>query len=394
MEAGGMGQQQTVFSQILQFVSYDDFHVGVRRYNGNKGIRRFSCWEQFLSLAFAQLTCRESLRDIEVCLAAHQKDLYRAGFRSLVKRSTLADANESRDWRIYADFAQSLIRRARPLYADSDLGLDLDATVYALDATTIDLCLSLFPWASFRRAKGAVKLHTMIDIQSAIPVFIDITHGKVHDVTVLDHIVFQPGSYLVMDRGYIDFSRLYLVHQAMTYFVVRSKGNLQFQRRSSRPVEKASGLRSDQTIVLTGPKTSALYPAPLRRVSYYAQEIDKRFVFLTNDFMLPPLTVAALYQKRWQIELFFKWIKQHLRIKRFFGTSPNCVKTQIWSAVAVYVLIAIVKKQLRLEHSLYTILQILSTTLFEKTPVQLVFQRYDEENKTIDTSKQLMLFDI
>jgi hypothetical protein len=389
-----MGQQQTVFSQILQFVSYDDFYVCVRRYDGNKSIRRFSCWEQFLAMAFAQLTHRESLRDIEVSLAAHQRDLYRAGFRSLVKRSTLADANESRDWRIYADFAQSLIRRARPMYADSDLGLDLDAAVYALDATTIDLCLSLFPWASFRRAKGAVKLHTMIDVQSAIPIFIDITHGKVHDVTVLDHIVFQPGSYLVMDRGYIDFGRLYQVHQAMTYFVVRSKGNLQFRRHLSRPVEKASGLRSDQTILLTGPKTSTLYPAPLRRVSYYAQEIDKRFVFLTNDFMLPPLTVAALYQKRWQIELFFKWIKQHLRIKRFFGTSPNCVKTQIWTAIAVYVLIAIVKKQLRLGHSLYTILQILSTTLFEKTPVQLVFQRYDEETKTINVSNQLMLFDI
>jgi DDE family transposase/uncharacterized protein DUF4372 len=389
-----MSQEQTVFSQILQFVSYDDFYVCVRRYDGNKGTRRFSCWEQFLAMAFAQLTHRESLRDIEVCLAAHQKDLYRAGFRSLVKRSTLADANESRDWRIYADFAQSLIRRARPMYADSDLGLDLDASVYALDATTIDLCLSLFPWASFRRAKGAVKLHTMIDIQSAIPVFIDITHGKVHDVSALDHLVFQPGSYLVMDRGYIDFRRLYQIHQAMTYFVVRSKDNLQFRRRASRPVEKASGLRSDQTIVLTGPKTSTLYPAPVRRVSYYSDEIDKRFVFLTNDFILPGLTVAALYRNRWQIELFFKWIKQHLRIKRFLGTSLNAVKTQIWIAVAVYVLIAIIKKQLRLEHSLYTILQILSTTLFEKMPVQLVFQRYDEQTQIIDVSKQLVLFDI
>ena len=389
-----MSQQQTVFSQIMQFVSYDEFYVCVRRYAGNKGIRRFSCWEQFLSMAFAQLTHRESLRDIEVCLAAHQKDLYRAGFRSLVKRSTLAEANESRDWRIYENFAQSLIRRARPMYADADLGLDLEATVYALDATTIDLCLSLFPWASFRRAKGAVKLHTMIDIQSAIPVFIDITHGKVHDVSALDHVIFQPGSYLVMDRGYIDFGRLYQIHQAMTYFVVRSKDNLQLSRRFSRPVEKTTGLRSDQTIVLTGPKTSTLYPVPLRRVSYYSEEIDKRFVFLTNDFFLPGLTVAALYRNRWKIELFFKWIKQHLKIKRFFGTSPNAVKTQIWIAVAVYVLIAIIKKQLRLGHSPYTILQILSTTLFEKTPVQLVFQRYDEETKIIDVSKQLMLFDI
>ena len=280
------------------------------------------------------------------------------------------------------------------MYTDSDLGLDLDATVYALDSTTIDLCLSLFPWASFRRAKGAVKLHTMIDIQGAIPVFIDITHGKVHDASALDHIVFQPGSYLVMDRGYIDFDRLYQIHEAMTYFVVRSKGNLQFRRRLSRPVEKASGVRSDQTIVLTGPKTSMLYPAPLRRVSYYSEEIDKRFVFLTNDFNLPPLTVAGIYRNRWQIELFFKWIKQHLRIKRFFGTSQNCVKTQVWIAVAVYVLIAIIKKQLGLGHSLYTILQILSTTLFEKTPVPLVFQRYDEESRIINPSKQLMLFDI
>jgi hypothetical protein len=317
-----MAQAQTVFSQILQFVSYDDFYSCVRRYDGNKGTRRLSCWEQFLAMSFAQLTHRESLRDIEVSLTAHRKDLYRSGFRSLVKRSTLADANEARDWRIYSDFAQSLIKLARPMYADSELGLDLEATVYALDATTIDLCLSLFPWASFRRAKGAVKLHTMIDIQSAIPVFIHVTHGKVHDVTALDHIVFQPGSYLIMDRGYIDFSRLYQVQQAMTYFVVRSKDNLQFRRQYSHPVDKASGLRSDQTILLTGPKTSTLYPVPLRRIHYYSQEMNKRFVFLTNDFKLPALTVAALYRKRWQIELFFKWIKQHLRIKQLFGTFP------------------------------------------------------------------------
>jgi len=280
------------------------------------------------------------------------------------------------------------------MYADSELGLDLDATVYALDATTIDLCLSLFPWASFRRAKGAVKLHTMIDIQTAIPVFIDVTHGKIHDVNVLDHVVFQPGSYLVMDRGYIDFHRLYQIHQAMTYFVVRSKDNLQFRRQVSQVIDKASGLRSDQTIVLTGPKTSTLYPVPLRRIRYYSQEMDKRFVFLTNDFNLPPLTVAALYRKRWQIELFFKWIKQHLRIKRFLGTSPNAVKTQIWIAVATYVLIAIIKKQLRLKHSLYTILQILSTTLFEKMPVQHVFQRYDDQTNPVEISNQLILFEI
>jgi Transposase DDE domain/Domain of unknown function (DUF4372) len=389
-----MSQEQTVLSQILQFVSYDEFRICVRRYDGNKGIRRFSCWEQFLAMAFAQLTYRESLRDIAVCLAAHRKHLFRSGFRSMVKRSTLADANENRDWRIYADFAHSLIKRARPLYADTNLGLDLDATVYALDATTIDLCLTLFPWASFRRAKGAVKLHTMIDIQSAIPVFIDITHGKIHDVEALDRIAPEPGSYVVMDRGYMDFQRLYHLNQAFTYFVIRARSDLQFRRRHSAPVDKSIGLRSDQTIVLTGPKTSQRYPAPLRRISYYSQEIDKWFVFLTNDFFLPPFTVAEIYRRRWQIELFFKWIKQHLRIKRFFGTSPNSVKTQVWIAVAVYVWIAILKKQLRLEHSLHTILQILSTTLFEKTPVPLVFQRYEEEIQITSGPKQLILFDI
>ena len=389
-----MSQEQTVFSQILQFISYDDFYTCVRRYDGNKGIRRFSCWEQFLAMAFAQLTYRESLRDIEVCLAAHQKHLYRSGFRSLVKRSTLADANDARDWRIYADFAHTLIQRARPLYAETDLGLDLDRTVYALDATTIDLCLSLFPWAPSRYGHGGVKLHTMIDIQGSIPVFIDITHARVPDVLVLDKIVPQPGSYIVMDRGYIDFERLYRFNQALAFFVIRAKGDLQFKRRQSRPIDQSTGLRCDQTIVLTGPKSSQRYPIPLRRVSYHSDEIDHRLVFLTNDFLLPALTIAALYKQRWQVELFFKWIKQHLRIKRFFGTSPNSVKTQVWIAVAVYVLISIVKKQLLLPHSLYTILQILSTTLFEKTPVQLVFQRYDDENRIGAPSKQLMLFDI
>lgn len=389
-----MNLGQTVFAQIIQSISHYEFQRCVQRYNGDRRVRHLSCWEQFLAMAFAQLTYRESLRDIEVSLAAHRRKLYHSGFHSLVKRSTLADANESRDWRIYADLAQSLIQVARPLYADTDLGLDLNATVYALDATTIDLCLALFPWASFRRAKGAVKLHTMIDIQSAIPVFIDITHGKISDVKALDRIVPQPGSYIVMDRGYVDFQRLYRLQQALTYFVIRAKSDLQFRRRQSHQIDKSTGLRSDQTILLTGPKTSKLYPVPLRRVSYYSEEIDKRFVFLTNDFFLPPLTVAAIYRYRWQVELFFKWIKQHLRIKRFFGTSSNSVKTQVWIAVAVYVLIAIIKKQLGLEHSLYTILQILSTTLFEKTPVPLVFQRYDDETRMINGSKQLMLFDI
>jgi hypothetical protein len=365
-----MSQEQTVFSQILQFVPYDDFRICVRRYDGNKGVRRFSCWEQFLAMAFAQFTHRESLRDIEVCLAAHQKNLYRAGFRSLVKRSTLADANENRDWRIYADFAHSLIKRARPLYADTDLGLDLDATIYALDATTIDLCLSLFPWAPSRYGHGGVKLHTMIDIQGAIPVFIDITHARTGDVLVLDKILPQPGSYIVMDRGYIDFERLYRLNQALTYFVIRAKGDLQFRRRYSRRIDKSTGLRCDQTIVLTGPKTSQRYPIPLRRVSYYAAENDTRFVFLTNDFFLPPLTVAAIYRHRWHVELFFKWIKQHLRIKAFIGQSANAVKVQIWTAICAYVMVAIIKKRLNVHASLHAILQTLSLNLFEKVPLQ------------------------
>jgi hypothetical protein len=345
-------------------------------------------------LAFAQLTYRESLRDIEVSLAAHRQKLYHSGFRSLVKRSTLADANDNRDWNIYADFAQSLIQIARPLYADTDLGLDLNATVYALDATTIDLSLSLFPWAPSRYGHGGVKLHTMIDIQGAIPVFIDITHARVADVLALDKIILQPGSYVVMDRGYIDFQRLYHLNQTLVFFVIRARGDLQYRRRVSHPIDKSTGLRSDQTIVLTGPKSSQRYPMPLRRVRFYSEDIDTHLVFLTNDFVLPAITIAAIYRKRWQVELFFRWIKQHLRIKRFFGTSRNSVKTQVWSAVAVYVLIAIVKKQLALPHSLYTILQILSTTLFEKTPILLVFQRYENETRLGDASKQLKLFEI
>jgi Transposase DDE domain/Domain of unknown function (DUF4372) len=389
-----MNQGTTIFAQILAFVDYESFRKCVRRYEGDRGVRQLSCWEQFLAMAFAQLTYREGLRDIEISLNAHRRKLYHSGFRALVKKSTLADANENRDWKIYADFAQSLIQTARPLYADTDLGLDLNGTVYALDATTIDLCLTLFPWARFRRAKGGVKLHTMIDIQGSIPVFIDVTHAKMGDAQALDQIALQPGSYVVMDRGYTDFERLYRLHQALSFFVIRAKSNLQFRRRLSHPIDKSTGVRSDQTIVLTARYTDENYPVPLRRVTYYSEEIDKRFVFLTNDFFVPAPTVAAIYRQRWQIELFFKWIKQHLRIKRFFGTSPNSVKTQIWIAVAVYVLVAIVKKRLGLQHSLYTILQILSTTLFEKMPVQLVFQRYEEEIGIIDSPNQLILFDI
>jgi hypothetical protein len=389
-----MNQGQSVFAQIVAFLSHNEFHRCVQRYDGDRSIRQFSCWDQFLAMAFAQLTYRESLRDIEVCLAAHDKKLYHSGFRGPVKRSTLADANEKRDWRIYADFAQELIHIARPLYADTDLGLDLDATVYALDATTIDLCLSLFPWARFRRAKGAVKLHTMIDLQGAIPVFIDITEGKVHDVNVLDILIPEPGSYIVMDRGYLDFERLYRLHQSLSFFVIRAKRNLQCQRRYSHPVDKSTGVRSDQTIMLTGPKSSDLYPDPLRRISYYSAEMDKRLVFLTNDFSVPSETVAAIYRYRWQVELFFKWIKQHLRIKRFYGTSENSVKTQIWIAVSVYVLVTIIKKRLGLEQSLYTILQVLSLTLFEKTPISCMFARAEEQTEISDASNQLQLFDI
>lgn len=388
-----MNQGQTVFAQIMQFVSHSQFRRCVERYAGNRRVRRLPCWEQFLAMAFAQLTHRDGLRDIEVCLAAQGRKLYHAGFRRPIKRSTLADANETRDWRIYADFAQTLIAKARPLYADEDLGLELDSTVYALDTTTIDLCLSLFPWAPFRRAKAAVKLHTLVDLRGVIPVFVRITHGKVHDTHVLDHLIAEPGSVIVMDRGYIDFARLHRLHQEACFFVVRSKGNLQFRRRYSHPIDKTTGIRSDQTIVLTGPKSSQLYPDPLRRVTYYASDIDHRFAFLTNNALLPATTVADLYRSRWQVELFFKWIKQHLRIKRFYGNSPNAVRTQIWIAVSVYVLIAIIKKRLGLPHSLYTILQILSLTLFDRTPVPQLFQRFTDSNYSHPADNQLDLFE-
>jgi hypothetical protein len=389
-----LNQGRTVFAQLINFLSANEFNRCVARYGGNKSVRAFSCWDQFLTLAFAQLTYRESLRDIEVCLAAQPKKLYHCGFSGPVKRSTLADANESRDWRIYRDFAQSLIKIARPLYAHSELALDLDATAYAFDSTTIDLCLALFPWARFRRNKGAIKLHTLLEIHSSIPVFIAITEGRIHDVNLLDALVPEPGSFIVMDRGYIDFARLYRLQLAFTFFVIRAKDNLRFARRYSHPHDRATGVRSDQTIVLTGPKTATLYPVALRRVAYYSSETGQRLVFLTNNFAVPALTVAGLYRYRWQVELFFKWIKQHLRIKRFFGTSENSVKTQIWTAVAVYVLVAIVKKRLGLEHNLYTILQILSLTLFEKTPILNLFQHLDDDFDSADNVNQLKLLDI
>jgi hypothetical protein len=389
-----LNQGRTVFAQLISFVSHNEFNRCVTRYGGNKSVRTFSCWDQFLTMAFAQLTYRESLRDIEVCLAAQRHKLYHSGFSGPIKRATLADANEKRDWRIYRDFAQSLIQIARPLYAHSDLGLELEATAYAFDATTIDLCLSLFPWAKFRRRKGAIKLHTLLEIHSAIPVFIAITAGDVHEVNLLDELYPEPGSFIVMDRGFVDFQRLYRLHTALAFFVIRTKGNLAFRRRYSHPHDRTTGVRSDQTIVLTGPKSATLYPSALRRVHFYSAERAQRLVLLTNNFSIPALTVAALYRYRWQIELFFKWIKQHLRIKSFFGTSDNSVKTQIWIAVTVYVLVAIVKKRLGLKQDLYTLLQIFSLTLFEKVPILNLLQQSQFNLEMLDELKQLQLLDI
>jgi len=389
-----LNQGRTVFAQLISFVSHNEFNRCVARYGGNKNVRSFSCWDQFLTMAFAQLTYRESLRDIEVCLAAQRQKLYHAGFSGPVKRATLADANEKRDWRIYRDFAQSLIQIARPLYAHSDLGLELEGTAYAFDATTIDLCLSLFPWAQFRRRKAAIKLHTLLEIHSAIPVFIAITSGAIHEVNLLDELQPEPGSFIVMDRGFVDFQRLYRLHTALAFFVIRTKDNLAFRRRYSHPHDRATGVRSDQTIILTGPKSATLYPIALRRVHFYSVEREQRLVLLTNNFSIPALTVAALYRYRWQIELFFKWIKQHLRIKSFFGTSDNSVKTQIWIAVTVYVLVALVKKRLGLKQDLYTLLQIFSLTLFEKTPILGLLQQSQFNLEMLDDLNQLQLLDI
>jgi hypothetical protein len=344
-------------------------------------------------MAFAQLTYRESLRDIEACLRSVTGKLYHLGIRSKVARTTLADANESRDWRIFADFAQVLIRIARPLYASDPIGVDLDHSVYALDSTTIDLCLSLFPWAKFRRHKGAVKMHTLLDLHGNIPTFISITSGKVHDVNILDQITPEAGAFYVMDRGYVDFERLYVFTLSAAFFVVRTKSNVLIQRRYSHPVDKTTGVRSDHTVILTAINSIKAYPDQLRRVSYLDVKTRKRFKFLTNNFMLPALTIAQIYKSRWQVELFFKWIKQHLRIKAFYGTSENAVKTQIWVAVSVYVLVAIVRKRLTLQASLYQILQILSVTLFEKTPILQALQASDSQEGLPDPGNQLILFD-
>ena len=382
-----------VFAQLMDHLPLHTFRRCVAKYPGRYPTLTFSHLDQFLCMAFAQLTYRESLRDIETCLRAHSAKLYHLGIRGGIARSTLADANENRDWRIYQDFALSLIQTARKLYAKDSFGLELTHTVYALDSTTIDLCLALFPWARFRKHKGAVKLHTLLDLQGNIPAFIHISDGKLHDVNILDQIAFEAGSFYVMDRGYIDFARLYALHLAQAFFVTRAKSNLQYRRVYSHPIDETTGLRCDQTIVLTGPRPRQDYPVQLRRVKFYDANHDKLLVFLTNNFDLPALTIAQLYRCRWQVELFFKWIKQHLRIKAFFGTSQNAVKTQLWIAIAVYVLVAILKKRLKSDASLYTILQILSLTLFEKTSlIQLVINAAPNPEKP-QMSNQLNLFD-
>jgi hypothetical protein len=382
-----------IFSELISHLPHKEFQKCVARYDDDSQSRTFSHWDQYLTMAFAQLTCRESLRDIEACLRSVTGKLYHLGIRSKVARATLADANESRDWRIFADFAQVLIRIARPLYAADPIGVDLDHSVYALDSTTIDLCLSLFPWAKFRRHKGAVKLHTLLDLHGNIPTFISITSGKVHDVNILDEIAPEAGAFYVMDRGYVDFERLYIFTLSAAFFVVRTKSNVLIQRRYSHPVDKTTGVRSDHTVILTAINSVKAYPDPLRRVSYLDVKTRKRFKFLTNNFMLPAPTIAQIYKSRWQVELFFKWIKQHLRIKAFYGTSENAVKTQIWVAVSVYVLVAIVRKRLALGASLYQILQILSVTLFEKTPILQALQASDSQEELPGPGNQLILFD-
>jgi transposase len=388
-----MNVGRSVFAQLIAHLSHLEFQKCVARYDGDHHHRSLSCWDQYLAMAFAQFTYRESLRDIAACLRSMGDKLYHMGFRSRIARSTLADANETHDWRIFADFALHLIGVARPLHAEDPMGVDLDHSLYALDSTTIDLCLSLFPWAKFRQHKGAVKMHTLLDLHGNIPTFISITDGKVHDVNILDDILPEAGAFYVMDRGYVDFERLYVFTLSAAFFVVRTKSNVLLQRRYSHPVDKTTGVRSDHTVILIAIGSAKAYPEQLRCVSYLDVKTRKRFKFLTNNFTLPALTIAQIYKSRWQVELFFKWIKQHLRIKAFYGTSENAVKTQIWIAVSVYVLVAIVRKRLALEASLYQILQILSVTLFEKTPILRALQPSASENDPIDIGNQLILFD-
>jgi len=381
-----------VFTQIMDFMPLKTFQRCVERYQGNFSVKNFTCLDQFRIMAFAQLTYRESLRDIEVCLRAQNNKLYHMGIRSKVSRSTLAEANEMRDWRIYADFAHHLIGIARKLYQKEPLAVELKNTVYALDATTIDLCLSIFPWARFRDTKGAVRLHTLLDLRGNIPSFIHISDGKLHEVNVLDIIPLEAGAFYIMDRGYLDFSRLHAITRASAFFVTRAKSNLKSRRLYSHPVDKSVGVVCDQSILLTIPKSAGDYPDKLRRVKYYDAETDKNLVFLTNNFLLPAITIAQLYKQRWQVELFFKWIKQHLRIKSFFGTSENAVKTQIWIAISVYLIVAIIKKRLNIQESLYTILQVLSISLFERTSMFQLLTFYDYTNNTDGNLNQLNLF--
>jgi hypothetical protein len=383
---------KTLFAQIMDFLPWSTFHRIVTRYRGDYRIRNFRCTEQFRIMAFAQLTYRESLRDIEACLSAQTSKLYHMGINRAISRSTLADANESRDWRIYADFAQRLIGQARKLYVGEDLGIDLSNTLYALDSTTIDLCLSMFPWAPFRTTKAAIKVHTLLDLRGAIPSFIHITDGKWHDVNILDLFIPEPGAFYIMDRAYVDFTRLYALHRVGSFFVTRTKSNLNARRVCSFPVDRSSGIICDQRIMLNGYYSHCHYPEYLRRIRFKDAESGKTLIFLTNNMVLPALTISSLYKSRWQIELFFKWIKQHLRIKRFYGTSENAVKTQIWIAVAVYVLIAIIKKKLNLDTSLYTLLQILSIILFEKMPLQQALLPIEGRSNMIENQNQLNLF--
>jgi len=385
---------RTVFAQLLDHLPPHEFRKCIARYGGDRRMRSFSCHDQFLCLAFAQLTFRESLRDIEACLRSVENKLYHMGLRGRVSRSTLADANEVHDWRIYADFAQVLIHIARPMYARESLGYDLDNTVYALDSTTIDLCLAVFPWARFRTRKAAIKLHTLLDVRGPIPTFIEVSDGKLHDVNILDSIVPEPASFYVMDRAYVDFQRLHVFHRGGAFFVTRTKRGVLLRRRYSQPVDAATGLRSDHTVVLASAASRKHYPDPLRRIHFHDDEQDRNLRFLTNNFDLPALTICLLYKSRWQVELFFKWIKQHLRIKAFYGYSENAVKTQIWIAVSVYVLVAIIKKRLDLEASLYEILQVLSVTLFEQVPVLQAFGELGAREKSTPISTQLNLWDL
>jgi hypothetical protein len=389
-----MDTDRIIFSQIMDFIPKHQFNQCVHRYHGNYRLRTFSCFDQFLCMAFAQLAFKDSLRDIQTCLRAMKSKLYHAGFRGHIAKSTLADANEKRPWQIYADFAQILITKARTLYINDNFGIDLKHAAYALDSTTIDLCLNLFPWAQFRKHKSAVKVHTLMDLKGSIPTFIRITAGSVHDVNFLDDLLIEAGAFYIMDRGYIDFARLYTFTKSMAFFVTRAKTNIDYTRISYRSVDKTTGLRSDQTITLQGQRTSQDYPVPMRRISYYDKDTNKRLVFLTNNFTLDALIIAKLYKCRWKIELFFKWLKQNLHIKAFFGTSDNAVKTQIWIAVSVYVLIAIIKKELRLGHSLAEILQILSIALFEQVPIQQILTEIPMKTENSQYYNQLSLFNL